>query len=218
MSTKSYTGSLDFLEQVLSPFNEDTNYPESVGEVMGDYLSILGLSEFDQRKWLLDVLTALRKRVEEVEGQRSSTKMGNKLKNSKLVEIDQFKPMPKRFMVWDKENKTFLTTPMEMWQIVVHFRNRYHQLYDDNGNSRYIFCQSTNFFDKDGNEVFEGSILETKTGIKLYVYSEEGLWKAQTSVTSLNFELFNLDSVYGKYKVIGHVLSHLELLEENDED
>ncbi len=70
MSTKSYTGSLDFLEQVLSPFNEDTNYPESVGEVMGDYLSILGLSEFDQRKWLLDVLTALRKRVEEVEGQK----------------------------------------------------------------------------------------------------------------------------------------------------
>lgn len=64
--------------------------------------------------------------------------------NNQLPDINvgnlNFQPMPKRFMVWDKKYEKFLTVPMEIWQIVMHFRNRYFQLYDDNGNSRYIFC------------------------------------------------------------------------------
>ena len=73
-----------------------------------------------------------------------------------------FQPIPKWFMVWDKKHKEFLPMLMEIWQIVIHFRDRYHQLYDDNGNSRYIFCQFTNLFDKDGEEIFESHILDNK--------------------------------------------------------
>ncbi len=118
-----------------------------------------------------------------------------------------FQPMPKRFMVWDKKYKKFLTAPMEIWQIVMHFRNRYHQLYDDNGNSRYIFFQSTNLFDKDGKEIFEGSIL-CKGGKNYLVISQDGKYMC-ASVPQSSLKAM---AKYGV--VIGHILSNPELLEE----
>ena len=123
-----------------------------------------------------------------------------------------FQPIPKRFMVWDTKYEKFLTVPMEIWQIVIHFRNRYHQLYDDSGNSRYVFCQSTNLFDEDGEEIFEGSIVpwNEDTGV---VEWRNGKWvlPVTTSAFSVYHELGpNADMV----KVIGHVLSNPELLEE----
>lgn len=142
--------------------------------------------------------------------------------NTQLSDINvgnlDFQPISKRFMVWDKENKTFLTHPMEVWQIVVHFRNRFHQLYDDNGSSRYVFCQSTNLFDKDGKEIFEGSIVraqvfdDSKTRIVgVVVYRQQAFWIVNAKETHSE----PLLKFYEKeVKVIGHILSNPELVEE----
>ncbi len=124
---------------------------------------------------------------------------------------NNFQPMLKRFMVWDKKNKTFLTTPMEMWQITLHFRDRYHQLYDDNGNSRYTFCQSTNLFDEDGEEIFEGSIVrdfDESVGV-VYYDLEDGEYRAK----SADGDSFELAESSRDLKVLGHILSNPELLE-----
>lgn len=70
--------------------------------------------------------------------------------------------MPKRFMVWDKKHNVFLTQPLEIWQIVTHFCDRLDDLFNENGDSRYVFLQSTNLFDKAGKEIFESHILDNR--------------------------------------------------------
>ncbi len=122
-----------------------------------------------------------------------------------------FQPIPKRFMVWDKKHKEFLPMLMEIWQIVIHFRDRYHQLYDDNGNSRYIFCQFTNLFDKDGEEIFEGSIIDYDDDSAMLgiVVNVDGQWQLKDKNGNLMF----LKGAPHQ-KVVGHILSNPELLEE----
>lgn len=119
--------------------------------------------------------------------------------------------MPKRFMVWDRQNKVFLTRPMEIWRIVNHFQGRVGDLVnDDLSDRRYVFCQSTNLFDKDGKEIFEGSIVSDGTCRAVCVWDN--------SNAEFDFEMVKggdqVKSWLNEYKIIGHILSNPELLEE----
>lgn len=115
-----------------------------------------------------------------------------------------FQPMPKRFMVWDKVDKNFVDNPSKACAITP-FGALISQ-------SDMIVCQSTNLFDKDGQEIFEGSIMAwgSDTGVvELY----KGKWTFH--VVSGHFDVYhelypNADMV----KAIGHILSNPELLEE----
>lgn len=133
--------------------------------------------------------------------------------NSKPVESGEFNfhPMPKRFMVWDRQNKVFLTQSLEIWQIVIHFSDRVSDLVDDNlQENRYILCQSTNLFDKDGKEIFEGSIVSNGECRAVCVWDN--------SNAEFDFEMVKgsdqVKSWLNEYKTIGHILSNPELLEE----
>lgn len=75
-----------------------------------------------------------------------------------------FQPIPKHFMVWDKEKREFMSIADD--DGYDHFiidisaldlmLDEYGYSYDD-----IIICQSTNLFDKDGREIWEGSIVKS---------------------------------------------------------
>lgn len=138
----------------------------------------------------------------------------NNSDSEKTFPID-FQPMPKRFMVWDKVDKNFVDNPSKACAITP-FGALISQ-------SDMIVCQSTNLFDKDGKEIFEGSIVE-------------GEWSYNTGSTYLDFSVRgvvrNLNGVWciaennsdtdGKMlcelnpedlNLVGHILSNPELLE-----
>ncbi len=128
-----------------------------------------------------------------------------------MTKID-FQPMPKRFMVWDKVHN-IMSSPVEL----AGLPSLRPDLFDNTSQAKdnIIVVQSTNLFDKDGKEIFEGSILETMTGVKLYVFQEDHKWVTRTAVAELSFELDEIDMAYGNYKAIGHILSNPELMEES---
>lgn len=83
-------------------------------------------------------------------------------------------------------------------------------------NSKIIICQSTNLFDKDGKEIFEGSIvkwLDSKTGIGL----GEGVVRVQNGMTFIERPSYDLYPDWDEEKenlvLVGHILSNPELLE-----
>lgn len=124
-----------------------------------------------------------------------------------------FHPMPKRYMVWDKETKEFWydfggknlifesEIRLGLW---LANRKEVHGLSLD----RFIIVQSINLFDKDGKEIFEGSILKCKCGTRIKLVEEKngGFFPLATGC----YEGANeADEV----EVIGHILSNPELLE-----
>lgn len=134
-----------------------------------------------------------------------------------------FKPMPKRFMVWDKPNEQFLTIGdaypkcqlsdneknsiiFSLQDLIALFSEVLYYDYADD----YVVCQSTNLFDKDGKEIFEGSILDNGHC--------RALCRWDNSNAEFDFIMIKgHDSVKGwldEYKMIGHILSNGELLEE----
>lgn len=128
-----------------------------------------------------------------------------------------FHPMPKRFMVWDKENKKFLTIfdddGLECVKFAIH---DLHLVIEENGVTwdEVIIIQSTNLFDKDGEEIFEGSLIvdpdEDIVGIVTYD-NDEGMFRWEIDGVCHGFECG------GDYvRVVGHILSNPELLEENE--
>lgn len=134
--------------------------------------------------------------------------------NSKPVESGEFNfhPMPKRFMVWDRQNKVFLTQAMEIWQIVNHFQGRVGDLVnDDLSDRRYVFCQSTNLFNKDGKEIFEGSIVRSHEGVNFVVYYNPSAARFMLLYLPTNDGANDLDD---DVVIIGHILSNPELVEE----
>lgn len=123
----------------------------------------------------------------------------------------KFQPIPKRFMVWSISHKRWLkgrngTFVMDLVDISKELRNNPHL--PDN----CIIVQSTNLFDKDGKEIFEGSIV-LWNGDMGVVKSRNDKWvfHVTTPAFSVYHELGpNADMV----KAIGHVLTNPELLEE----
>lgn len=142
--------------------------------------------------------------------------------------IAKFQPMPKRFMVWDKDNHEFLTirdaypkcqlseeernsATLKLQDLIALFSE---YLYYDNSDN-YVVCQSTNLFDKDGKEIFEGGIVENRFIYKFgLVYYDEDV--AGWRILYRDGTWDDLYYVKADIVVAGHVLLNPELLEEKD--
>lgn len=116
-----------------------------------------------------------------------------------------FQPMPKRFMVWDAIDKKFSKVFETFWQIAMIAD------YAPAANRRYAIVQSTNLFDKDGKEIFEGSIVDyngdgNALGAVVYI---DGEWQLKDKNDNLMF----LKGAPHQ-KLVGHVLPNPELLGE----
>ena len=131
-----------------------------------------------------------------------------------------FRPMPKRFMVWDGNiflklqdaypKIAFQTEKMK--KEMVYEVNDLIALSEIADMSYFELVQSTNLFDKDGKEIFEGSIVrdfDDAIGV-VYYDLEDGEYRAKIADGD-SFEL--AESSYD-LKVLGHILSNPELLEE----
>ncbi len=141
---------------------------------------------------------------------------------------NDFQPMPKRFMVCDKNSSEFLTvrdaypkcqfSEDEKNKIIFSLQDLIalfsEYLYYDNSDN-YVVCQSTNLFDKDDEEIFEGSVVrdfDDAIGV-VYYDLEDGGYRAK----SANEDSFELADSSCDLKVLGHILSNSELLEENEQ-
>lgn len=141
--------------------------------------------------------------------------------------LTKFQPMPKRFMVWDDEATDWICVPgteRDVWDLldlIVHrpglMKHKFHMQ----------IVQSTNLFDKDGKEIFEGSIImyeangEQSIGfIEMYRYL--GQWIIVNSsnnfdVNAVGEKISDLGRVCCKgVELIGHTRSDPELLEEEN--
>lgn len=140
--------------------------------------------------------------------------MNNRLFDTNIGSLD-FQPMPKHFMVWDKETKAFWydfggqnlifesEIRLGLW---LANRKEVHGL-DLN---RFIIIQSTNLFDKDGNEIFEGSIVYCESDDEYgYVEYDHDEGKYMVIVDNIASD-FSCGGDY--YGVVGHILSNPELL------
>lgn len=151
-----------------------------------------------------------------------------KSKHSNInVGMLNFQPMPKRFMVWDKglnkfysgsEGKPYI---FDIWSLIEFLNNS--QRYPE----QLEIVQSTNLFDKDGKEIFEGSVLEIPDD-----YEEYGMAAGQKYLVYFNaggFRLrpndeYNIKRGSRGYwledtsdlKLLGHILSNLELMENSN--
>lgn len=154
------------------------------------------------------------------------------------MENTNFQPMPKRFMVWDKNNSQFLTvrdayplcqlsegesTDFTLQDLVALFREvLYLDCSDD-----YVACQSTNLFDKYGKEIFEGSIIKIPdnwdeygmaAGEKYEVYFKAGGFRLKPHA---DYAVERGDRGYWlddatDFELLGHILSEPELVESRD--
>lgn len=159
----------------------------------------------------------------------NSAQDNNVLTKSKHSDINvgmlNFQPMPKRFMVWDKKQENFIVPEncdTRKWLYIEELAIFMHQLgiggFGDETRSRYIIVQSTNLFDKDGKEIWEGSIVKGKVSdnpkTKIFgavVYRQQAFWIMNIDETHseplLEFSENELEN-------ISHILSNPELLEE----
>lgn len=147
--------------------------------------------------------------------------MNNRLFDTNIGSLD-FQPMPKRFMVWDKERKQFWTlgdlmpglaepaasetrfNMSDMIELSKQFKNT------PLTPTRSIICQSTNQFDKDRKEIFEGSIVYCESDDEYgYVEYDHDEGKYMVIVDNIASD-FSCGGDY--YGVVGHILSNPELL------
>lgn len=124
-----------------------------------------------------------------------------------------FQPMLKRFMVWDKGLCKFLEHAGEKvydLPLLTDLLDTYNvvEIHED-----LVIVQSTNLFDEDNEEIFEGSILKSaqnKIGIvkclvdegRYIIYYPNCGWTALDVLSA------------GDNNNIGHILANPELLEE----
>lgn len=122
-----------------------------------------------------------------------------------------FQPMPKRFMVWDKERNKFYSEllPNSEAKIIFNIWEMDWWL-DRDLEDKNIIVQSTNLFDMDGEEIFEGNIVSNGECRAVCVWDN--------SNAEFDFEMVKgsdqVKSWLDEYKIIGHILLNPELLEE----
>lgn len=115
--------------------------------------------------------------------------MSNHLSDKNVTNID-FQPMSKRFMVWDDEATDWICVPgteRDVWDLLdllVHksglMKRKFH----------IKIVQSTNLFDKDGKEIFEGSIVR-------------GHWDYHNGIGELEYDIMGVvKNVLGCWSVI----------------
>lgn len=128
--------------------------------------------------------------------------------------LTNFHPMPKQFMVWDKEDGVplFDGKVFTLRELISEFGHVPSVL------DGCEICQSTSLFDKDGKEIFEGSIIRGKKYVYVvtFAYGEFYAIHDSVKVGYIESSLYKLLYHEGGAKVIGHILSNPELLEERD--
>ena len=131
--------------------------------------------------------------------------------------LANFQPMPKRFMVRDKLGGRWLYSfdDDDAHEYTIFDITELDEILDENGCSwdEVIIVQSTNLFDKDGKEIFEGSVLQEPNGsVSVVEYdSDEAMFRTRTK------NILDDMSCGGDYfELIGHILSNPELMEEKN--
>lgn len=142
--------------------------------------------------------------------------------------LTNFQPMPKRFMVFQQ-----FGNPPDNWHEVktchgheicigLDGRLRVSGAGRDTAaeeflinNSEIIICQSTNLFDKNGEEIFEGSIIRDEDeGYFSVVENRDGEY---CGVDPYNKEVIDsISAMKSCSEVISHILSNPELLGEKN--
>lgn len=151
--------------------------------------------------------------------------MGTK-SDTKIAPPITFQPMPKRLMVWDKEKRKFITHDDNFCfarddnnELCLCDIDWYAMDLVEVDPSRYIVVQSTNLFDRDGKEIFEGSILEEdlthlRAGRKYHFIVQYVNAKFTTKpIDGAEFRPAMLPNTTKALRNIGHILSNPELVE-----
>lgn len=123
--------------------------------------------------------------------------------------LTNFQPMLKRFMVWSVKLGEFLTGQEAHKFLFYKFvKSEPSGVCELESTDRHIICQSTNLFDKDGKEIFEGSIVDYDGDGELLgvVVSIDGQWQLKDKNGNLMF----LKGAPHQ-KLVGHILSNPEL-------
>ena len=129
-----------------------------------------------------------------------------------MIKID-FQPMPKRFMVWDRLNKSFRINNDNDTQVFDMATLISFYMYEAECGIPYTdfdLVQSTNLFDKDGKEIFEGHIVRVggETGT---VQMVRGEWHV-VGDDDIPLSVWKSSGI----EILGHILSNPELLEEEE--
>lgn len=137
-----------------------------------------------------------------------------------------FQPMPKRFRVWDTEEKKFLGD--QDWVILptqpdcgatltydsTLLYSADQQVIDwadaDLITGRYLICQSTNLFDKKGKEIFEGDIVYDETHER---YAPVSYIDGMVVVKIEENEKYYISQHLNDIEVVGNIWQNPELLE-----
>lgn len=133
--------------------------------------------------------------------------------------ILKFQPIPKRFMVWDKVGKQFLRKRLpdgvDMVFSIFELPLEIDCL-DEEEKEQFAICQSTNQFDEDGKEIFEGDIVKDFDDVLGCVYFDEDIlgWR----VLFQNGDWDDLYNIKAEIVHIGHILSNPKLLEVEQHD
>ncbi len=129
-----------------------------------------------------------------------------------MIDIKDFQPIPKRFMLWDKGLGKFLEHAGEKvydLPLLTDLLGTYNvvEIHED-----LLIIQSTNLFDKNGEEIFEGSIVESSEGAIFMVRQDRycGKWLLKNVITgdsSNSIDGWN-DRKDDGLTIIGHILSN----------
>ncbi len=123
-----------------------------------------------------------------------------------------FQPIPKRFMVWDTKSREWLHGDVLREFIECNMQhpedNAEEDIYEMYVGGACKIVQSTNLFDKDGKEIFEGHIVRVggETGTVQMVHGE---WHA-VGDDDIPLSVWKSSGI----EILGHILSNPELMKE----
>lgn len=148
--------------------------------------------------------------------------------NNSVTDINvgnlNFQSMPKRFIAWDKYRNDWVTKFLmsstddkesDDWTCPLTLGINSKGEKDWLNNDQLIICQSTGLFDKDGKEIFEGSIVENGHRWRGIIVGYKGQWVVNYKIPTP--EMWHLlYDIKNCIKNIGHILSNPELLEDEN--